>query len=81
MGVSVINAQKISKGYGLRGERARQFVIDNDLLDFSVTPLQQKKLFLISYEDMVLGVKRISRGTKNVGDYGAVDWGKLNGRI
>jgi len=28
--------------------------------------LQQKKLFLISYEDMVLGVKRISRGTKNV---------------
>ncbi len=81
VGVSARNAQKVSKGHGLRGERARQFVIDKDLLDFSVTPLQQKKLFLISYEDMVSDVKRISRGTKNVGDYGAVDWGKLNGGI
>ncbi|VAW65667.1 hypothetical protein MNBD_GAMMA11-1868 [hydrothermal vent metagenome] len=81
LGVSVMNAQKISKGHGLKGERARQFIIDNDLLDFSITPLQQKELFLISYAEMISSVKRISRKKINVRNYGAVDWSKLDGRI
>jgi len=81
VGVSVINAQKISKGHGLKGERARQFIVDNDLLDFSITPLQQKELFLISYAEIFADAKRVSRDAINVKKYGVVDWGKLDKRI
>jgi len=81
VGVSMRNARKISKGHGLQGGRARQFIIDNDLLDFHITSLQQKELFLISYEEMINSVKRISRKNVNVRNYASVDWDKLDSRI
>jgi len=80
VGVSTKDAQKISKGHGLKGERARQFIIDNDLLDFSITPLQQKKLFLISYEEKEEYIGEVY--ARNIASRKkATKWSKLDARI
>jgi len=80
-GVSPIDALKKSGGHGLRYTVAKQFIINNDLLDFTITPIVQKALFLISYEEKLSEVKRISKVSFNVKNYGVVNWSKLDARI
>ena len=66
---------------GLFGNTAKQFVIDNDLLDFQISAQTQKNLFKISYDDEASQVKRICTKSDVVKLYGKCDWEKLNSAI
>lgn len=80
-GLTQTQADTIKKSAGLNGVTARFFVVENDLLDFQLTPGQQLALFKISYDDLVKDVKRICADAANVTEYGAVDWDKLDSKI
>jgi hypothetical protein len=80
-GISQTQADIIKKAAGLSGNAAKFFVVENDLLDFQITPEQQLALFKISYDEQAAEVKRISSLSKNEKDYGAVDWSNLNTAI
>ena len=74
-------AFKISAAAGKRGADASRFVIDNDLLDFEITPQVQLRLFEKVYEFMLKEVQRISNDGDTVRLHGRVDWNKLDQRI
>lgn len=74
-------AFKISRAAGKRGINASRFVIDNDLLDFEITPQAQLKLFEIVYEEKLKEVRRVSELTNTIRDHGKVEWKKLDARI
>jgi len=80
-GIDTKTIETLKKSVGLYGATARQFIIDNDLLDFEITPEAQKKLFKISYDFQAKEVKRIcdKSGTKKA--YGETDWDKLDSNI
>jgi hypothetical protein len=80
-GLARAHADIVKKAAGLSGRSAEFFVVENDLLDFQVTPDQQLALFKISYDDAVKDVKRISADAANVSEYGTVDWDNLNSII
>ncbi|MGR5150113.1 hypothetical protein ACQKP8_26655 [Photobacterium alginatilyticum] len=69
------------RAIGLTGNRAKQFIIDNDLLDYQITIESQKKLFKVSYDYEASEVKRICSKTDVKETYGITDWGKLNSVI
>ena len=71
-------AATISKGAGLSGKTAEQFIIDSDLLDFEITADTQLKLFENIYSDYVSTVKRICSGKTVQGKYGKIDRGVLD---
>lgn len=71
----------LKKTAGLKGKRAEQFIIDNDLLDYQITHAMQHALFKISYLNEENEVKRISNKPQNIRQYGKVDWKKLNQHI
>jgi len=81
IGLTQTQADTIKKAAGLSGTTAGFFVVENDLLDFQLTPDQQLALFKISYDGLVKDVKRISADAANVSEYGSVDWEKLNSII
>lgn len=80
-GIDPKQAQVIKKAVGLYGSTAKQFIIDNDLLDLEISVDTQKKLFKNSYDDEVKEVKRLCALKDVVNDYGKTDWKKLNGSI
>lgn len=81
IGLAQAQADIIKKAAGLSGTSAGSFVVENDLLDFQLTPEQQLALFKISYDGLVKDVKRISADAANVSEYGSVDWENLNSII
>lgn len=81
IGLTQTQADTIKKAAGLSGTTAGFFVVENDLLDFQLTPDQQLALFKISYDGLVKDVKRISADAANVSEYGSVDWENLNSII
>lgn len=72
---------KLANAIGLRGKQAKQFIIDNDLIDYQVTVDAQRKLFKISYDFEASEVKRICTKADVVKKYGNTDWVKLNNTI
>lgn len=80
-GIKAKEVAAIKLAAGLSGNAARQFIIDNDLLDFQVTPEAQKKLFKVSYDAESDQVKRICKKSDVVIAYGKTDWDKLNSAI
>jgi len=81
-GVSSRHVQILARAHGMRGEAAKQFIIDNDLLDFQISPLVQKRLFLISYAEISKETERVcTRKSKEMKAYGSCDWKKLNNQI
>lgn len=74
-------ALKVSAAAGKRGTDASRFVVNNDLLDFEITPQAQLNLFSKVYGQMLADVKRISNANDSVRLYGKADWGKLDQRI
>lgn len=72
----IINVLKNASG--LFGSTAKQFIIDNDLLDFQISPNAQKSLFKISYNYEASQVKRICTKKDVVKLYGDCDWDKLH---
>lgn len=81
IGLAQTQADTIKKAAGLSGTSAGSFVVENDLLDFQLTPEQQLALFKISYDGLVKDVKRISADAANVSEYGSVNWENLNSII
>lgn len=77
-GVDTKQIQIIKKATGLYGDTAKQFIIDNDLLDFEISPEAQKKLFKISYDSEAKEVKRLCALKDVVSNYGKTDWANLN---
>lgn len=80
-GISVKNAQKISKASGLSGQNAKMFIINNDLLDFQISPRQQKNLFILCYEFAINDIKRILKGSLLQKKYGSCNFDTLNSAI
>jgi len=74
-------AFKISRAAGKRGINASRFVIDNDLLDFEISPQAQLKLFEKVYDEHLADVKLIANRAAMVSAYGKVNWDKLDQRI
>ena len=74
-------AFKISAAAGKRGVDASRFVIDNDLLDFEITPQVQLKLFEKVYSELSADVKRISNAYAKKNGYSEMNWKKLDQRI
>ncbi len=81
VGMNMVTTMVLKNASGLFGKTAQQFIIDNDLLDFQITPEIQKKLFKISYDDEAAEVQRICAKNDVVKLYGATDWGILNKTI
>lgn len=81
VGIESQYSDKLKKAENLFGSTAEQFVIDNDLLDYQVTPEQQLKLFKISYEAESKEVKRICGKKDVVNLYGKTEWDTLNSYI
>ena len=65
----------------LTGRDARHFIAQVSLDDFEITHEQQKKLFLIAYDELAKDVKRICDKSDVVRIYGATDWGTLDAGI
>lgn len=80
-GVTGNAVSTISAAAGRFGADASRFVIDNDLLDYEITPEAQLKLFEKVYREKLAEVKRISGLSTTVSKYGKVDWNKLDQRI
>lgn len=80
-GIDTKNIEILKKSVGLFGTTAKQFIIDNDLLDFEISPEAQKKLFKISYDYEASVVKRISIRKDTEEKYGGCDWDNLNKSI
>jgi hypothetical protein len=80
-GVSQADAQKISGAAGLSGQAAKNFVKNNGLSGFSITPETQVKLFEISYRDAEADVRRICDKPDCVAAYGKVDWERTHPAI
>jgi hypothetical protein len=80
-GLTQSQADTIRKAAGLNGTAAGFFVVENDLLDFELTPEQQLALFKISYDEQAGEVKRICELSDSVKRYGKVDWDNLNSAI
>jgi peptidoglycan hydrolase-like protein with peptidoglycan-binding domain len=80
-GVEAKTAAILKQASGLFGTTASQFIIDNDLLDFEISPEVQKKLFKLSYDAESDQVKRICEKKDVELAYGKTDWAKLNSTI
>lgn len=80
-GLSAKIAAVLGKASGHKGASARQFIIDNDLLDLQITPIQQNALFAITYGDEEATAKRICTSKAVEASFGACDWDKLDSKI
>ncbi len=80
-GINTKLVQALKSASGLHGNTAKQFIIDNDLLDAEISVVAQKNLFKISYEDEAKEVKRICNSTLVKQEYGETDWEALNKNI
>lgn len=66
---------------GLAGPAAEARIARSELGDLEITPLQQKKLFLITYDELAGDVKRLCLKADVVHKYGATDWPHLDPTI
>ncbi|MFE8070092.1 hypothetical protein QQM79_03450 [Marinobacteraceae bacterium S3BR75-40.1] len=80
-GLAPDRATVLAGAVHLAGEAAEQFIIDQDLLDFEITPGVQLALFETVYEAMEQDVIRICTKRDVVERYGRTDWGTLDARI
>ncbi len=80
-GVPEADAEKLSKGAGLDGERAKEFISRDDIKDIAIDPEAQKALFKISHKEKVADVKRIFSKPDTVEKYGAVNQDTLDPAI
>jgi hypothetical protein len=80
-GLTEEDAKKFELAAGLSGAAAKKFITDNNLEDFSITPLQQASLFDASYTFESDEVKRLCTKKDVEATYGKCDWDKLNSFI
>lgn len=80
-GVPASKTAVLARASGLSGRGAEDFIVDNDLLDFQVTPEQQKAIFNVSYDGEAAEVQRICAKQDVVKLYGETDWDSLDAII
>ncbi|XOZ32990.1 hypothetical protein ACMDCT_12305 [Halomonadaceae bacterium KBTZ08] len=81
VGVNGDKAKRISHGAGKSGGKARQVIIDQDLLDFEISPKGQLQLFEQVYGEYVERAKRLSLTNRYAKKYKKTEWGSLNPKI
>lgn len=80
-GLAVDKASLVSQAAGLVGDEAEEFIAENDLEDFEITPEAQLALFEIEYERMVDDARRLATKADVTRHYGETNWDKLNETI
>ena len=77
-GVSPIEAALISQAAGMKGERAEEFLAENELEDFEITPRAQLKLFEIEYKRQAADARRLATKADVTRAYGKTNWDRLH---
>lgn len=80
-GVRKTLARKLSGLSGLVGPAAEARIARDGLEGLEITPAQQKRLFLLVYDELAGDVKRICRKSDVIAKYGATDWKDLDPTI
>lgn len=80
-GVPAAKAALLSRAAGLSGDQAEDFIQENDLEDFEITPEAQLKLFKIDFDWHANDCKRIATKEDVVRRYGPTNWETLNQTI
>ena len=77
-GLDMVVAALISQAAGMSGARAEEFVAENDLEDFEISPEAQLVLFDVVYGELAADTKRLATKADVTRAYGATDWDALN---
>ncbi len=77
-GLDAAKAVLISQAAGLKGEEAEEFIEENDLEDFEISPEAQLKLFEIEYGRKVDDTKRLATKADVTRAYGETNWDALH---
>jgi len=80
-GVPSKYAKIIKNAAKKKGAAATQFIVDNDLLDFQVSPKVQLALYKISFAEITKDAKWRCEKSSQARPYGTCDWNKLDYRI
>lgn len=77
-GVAAGKAKKLSQCSGYFGKNAKTFLVEKGLENVTITPAQQKVLFLLVYKELEGDVLRICNKADVLAKYGDTDWDALN---
>ena len=80
-GLAPAQATLISQAAGLKGEAAEEFIEENNLESFEITPEQQVTLFEFEYARQRADTKRLATKPDVTETYGATDWPNLDPTI
>ncbi|CAB4007938.1 Cytoplasmic dynein 1 heavy chain 1, partial [Paramuricea clavata] len=80
-GIPANIARIFSRGVGLKGQEAKNYLKKNNLQDYTITHEQQKKLFYIVYDPIAADAERLATKDDVVKKFGKTDWAKLNNAI
>lgn len=80
-GVPAADAALVSQAAGLTGDRAEEFVEENDLEDFEISQPAQVRLFEIEYRRQEADARRLATKADVTRAYGSTDWDTLNAFI
>lgn len=80
-GVDPAMAALISQAAALQGEQADEFIEENHLENFVITPEQQLQLFEIEYARKEADTRRLATKADVTQVYGATDWDTLDATI
>ena len=77
-GVDPATAALISQAAGLAGEAADEFIAENNLEAFEITPEAQLELFEVVYAELAAEARRLATKPDVTAVYGATDWDALD---
>ncbi|MEM7692944.1 MAG: pesticin C-terminus-like muramidase [Pseudomonadota bacterium] len=80
-GVSKADAEALSKGVGLRGDKAKEFIEKNLRPGLEITSNSQLKLFERAYGEKLNTARRVCDKADVVRKYGRCDWDALDPAI
>lgn len=80
-GVTPADALLLSKGAGLSGVQADDFIEQNEIKNIEISQISQVKLFEIEYSRVELDTKRLCEKEDVEKLYGACNWDSLNPKI
>ncbi|CAB4008787.1 Hypothetical predicted protein [Paramuricea clavata] len=81
VGIPANIAQKFSRGVGLKGRTAKNYLKKNNLQTYTITHNQQKKLFYIAYDAIAADARRLATKPDVQRAYGKTNWARLNSAI
>lgn len=80
-GLDPATAALISQAAGKRGDDAEEFIEENNLESFQISPKVQLELFKIEYGRQEADAKRLATKPDVVKKYGKTNWSRLNPAI